>query len=345
VDYKNCGALVPKHSWLMSLLTLAAVCSGQPPAWAYDSFELPASVEQTRIPRRLPGGDHLSPKVDPALLAEIDRQRAAIERLYAKGDYVAAEPIYNNYVQLMEKVAPDDARLAYALLNYGDLLERLHKYNESSIVVGRAQEILARHDLQAMPYALKQWKLGMTLDEFAKLPPPDAAGKVKSICSCDAGQTLEQTSAEDKATEVVQCGYWAVSDKAGMTVPYKMTVAGIECRPDFKFIRDDKAYRLFEISLSFFGSNFENMKQALVSRYDKPQEETVENMKTEMGNIFPLSNLIWDNGVSKIKLTNADGTNVGLAKLRFVHRQLMLVCAKRQSEQTSMPVQRAGQDL
>jgi hypothetical protein len=68
-------------------------------------------------------------------------------------------------------------------------------------------------------------------------------------------------------------------------------------------------------------------------------------MRTEMGNNFRLTNLIWDNGVSRIRLSNADGTNTGIAKLVYSHRQLFLSYAQRVNEHRQIPAKRAEKDL
>ena len=59
-------------------LTAATLCAVSPGRCSYDAFELPPGVEQTRIPRRLPGGDHIWPKVNPADLAAIEGDHVAL---------------------------------------------------------------------------------------------------------------------------------------------------------------------------------------------------------------------------------------------------------------------------
>ncbi|HEY9793453.1 MAG TPA: tetratricopeptide repeat protein [Candidatus Obscuribacterales bacterium] len=333
--------------WLSVACTLiSSLCLSAPAFAGYDAFELPPNVEQTIIPKRLPGSDHFGVRrVDPADLAAIDRLRANIERLYAQNNYEMAEPLYRQYVTLVEKVAPDDNRVAYALQNYADLLQRLGRYGDAQGAESRAQGILDKNNVHVEPFSLKQYKLGMTLDEFRKLEPPGVTGKVKTTCSCDQGQNAEPASDSDVEARVVNCGLWTIESKTGPGKPYKMTVANIECRPIFKFIDDNGVYRLFEISLTFFGSNYAEMQQALIGKYNRPNEQYVEKMRTEMGNLFPMTNLIWDNGVSKIRLSNADGTNTSVSKLRFIHRQLFLAYAKRISEQKDLPAKRREQDL
>jgi hypothetical protein len=341
-----CHAAALSTAVLSSLLLLLA-----PPAFAeWDEFQLPPGIEQTRIPRRLPSSGRLAPRVDPALIAEIDRTRAAIERLYARGDYEAAEPLYAQYVDLVGRAAPGDVRLAYALQNYGELLQKLHRYGDAAKIDSRAQTLFVENNIKEQPFALKQYQLGMTLDEFTKMSPPGLTDKVKTVCSCDQGQTEEVVSQDEILAKVVNCGFWlnpekAPAGKSGIRKPYKMTVGSIECRPDFRFIEADGGYRLFDISLTFFASHYDEMRQALVAKYGPPKDETVENMRTEMGNNFRLTNLIWDNGVSRIRLSNADGTNVGIAKLVYSHRQLFLSYAQRLNEHRQIPAKRAEKDL
>src|SRR4051812_37338442 len=52
---------------------------------------------------------------------------------------------------------------------------------------------------ESIAYSLKEFKMGMSLDDFSKLGPPGGADRalIKGVCSCDAGQSLESTTAED----------------------------------------------------------------------------------------------------------------------------------------------------
>jgi hypothetical protein len=280
--------------------------------------------------------------------ADIDRienLRLEIQRLYAQHDYANAEPVYRRYVAAIERVAPTDTRLAMALQNYGELLRKLHKDTEAAAAEARASAILSSGEGAVLPYALKDWRLGMTLDDFTKLAPPGDPAKIKNVCSCDAGQEVEVLNDEDKSAKIIQCGYWQKGLKDVVGDPFKISVAHIDCSPDFRFVEDGGAYRLFEINVPFFSSDYQAMKRALIEKYGDPKLTKVTKVKTEMGNIFPLTDLIWDNGVSRIKLTNADGSNLGRAKLRYIHRQLYLAYANRINAQRESPTRQAAEDL
>lgn len=334
-----------RRAGLSFLFLIGTLALTTPPAWCdYDSFELPPGVEQTRIPRRLRPTTVIKPGANQEDLIQIEHLRLQIEHLYKINDFAGAEPLYRAYVALLEKVVPDDARVATALQNYADLLHQLHRDADAAAALGKAQAILSRMEEDVHPFGLKQYRLGMKHDEFTHLPAPGIDQKVRSVCSCDQGQTLEILSGPDKIASVVQCGFW-LSTKGEPDQPYKMTVADIECYPDFKFIKDEDDLRLFEISLTFFRSYFDSMKEALIARYGKPKEVKTSNMQTEMGNNFRVEDLIWDNGISKIRLTNIDGTDLTRAKLRYIHKQLSLIYAKRISDAQSVPLKRAEEDL
>jgi hypothetical protein len=102
---------------------------------------------------------------------------------------------------------------------------------------------------------------------------------------------------------------------------------------------------LYEISIGFFSSNFVDFQRALTAKYGEPTDTKTSKVRTEEGHVFPLTNVIWDNGVSRIKLTNADGDNFGRAKLRFIHRQLFLSYARRVNDARDSKVRRASEDL
>jgi hypothetical protein len=200
---------------------------------------------------------------------------------------------------------------------------------------------------ESKAFSLKEFKLGMSLDDFSKMAGPIGAepGKVKAVCSCEANQNVENLNAEDQAAKIIQCGFWnKVGDKLEGG-PYRMTVAGIQCSPDFRFIEDNGVYRLFEISIAFYSSNFKDMQAALTQKYGPPASEKSLKMTTEMGNIHKATNLIWDNGISRIRLTNVDGNNIGRARMRYIHYRLAAAYNSRVNQNRADPNRRASDDL
>jgi hypothetical protein len=315
-----------------------------------DDFSLPDGVEKTPEFMRIPLPKYTTPK-KRSLEEEgkaIEDMRLLIKKYYAESNYQAAEPIYGRYVVMLEKVGATDAQQSEALQNYADLLRKLHKDSEAMAIEERAHAILARSESKGIPFALKQFRLGMSLDDFSNLPAPavETGTSIKPICSCDKDQTVEViNSAEDRAAKMIQCGYWTSTSKDGPWTPYVMTVAGIRCTPDFKFIEDKGAYKLFEISISFYSSNYDDMQKALLSKYGEPTGNHSEKVKTPMGNIFKQQQLSWDNGVSKIKLDNVDGTSLEKARLTYIHRQLFLVYAQKLNEPENKQMKHARDDL
>lgn len=200
---------------------------------------------------------------------------------------------------------------------------------------------------EGIAYALKEFKLGMSLDDFTKVGAPAGAdpAKVKAVCSCEASQDVESVNDEDRTAKVVQCGFWNKEGDKLAGGPYRMTVGGLQCSPDFRFIEDGGIYRLYEISVALYSSNFKDMQAALINKYGQPTSQKVVKMRTESGNIYPATNLIWDNGVSRIRLSNVDGTNIGRARLRYLHQRLFIAYAGRINDQRATPMKRASDDL
>jgi hypothetical protein len=201
---------------------------------------------------------------------------------------------------------------------------------------------------ESLAYSLKEFKLGMSLDDFTKGTMAVAAqnpAAPKAVCSCEAGQTLEVVSEEDQKAKVIVCGFWSKSGDVISAQPHRMTVGGIQCSPDFRFIEDGGIYRLFEISISIYASNFKDMREALTSKYGPPAATRVEKVTTESGNIYKATNLIWDNGVSRIRLSDVDGNNTTRAKLRYLQLRLATAYIDRINSQRATPVRRASDDL
>jgi hypothetical protein len=200
---------------------------------------------------------------------------------------------------------------------------------------------------EATAYSLKEFKLGMSLDDFTKAGPPAGADRatIKGVCSCDAGQTLESVTPEDAKAKTIVCGFWSKAGDQIAAQPYRMTVAGVQSSPDFRFIEDGGIYRLMEISISFYSSNFKDMDNALTAKYGNPAAVRKEKITTESGNIYPSTNLIWDNGVSRIRLSDVDGNNIARAKLRYIQLRLYRAYNARLDSQHASPVQHASDDL
>lgn len=332
----------------LAVLAVNLATSGYSPAWGdYDAFELPPGIEQTRIPRPLKSGMRSYRSANPEDIRRIEALRASIERYFTAKSYVEAEPLYTQYVGLLEKVGADDSQVASAFQNYAQLLRKLNKDEDANAAEIKANAILTRSGVERQAFGLKEYKLGMTLDDFAKIAPPGTdPKKVKSVCSCDAGQSVESVTPEDKDAKVIKCGFWNLAPDGTIAhKPHALSVANIECEPDFRFVETDGVYRLYEISIAFYNSDFDKIKKALIGKYGEPTGQEVEKLRTEMGRIYPLTNLIWDNGVSKIRLANAEGTNTGRAKLRYIHRQLFLAYAKRVTDAKDSSGKQAATDL
>jgi len=256
----------------------------------------------------------------------LESYRLLINRYVRENKFAEVEPYYKSYIQLLEKTRADRAQIAGALQRYSELLKKLGRIPESKAAEIKAHGLLTGEDIRD-GYSLKEFHLGMSLDDFVRLPPPvSAQGPVKVVCSCDAGQKVEILTPEDEAAGLVLCGYWV--NAGNLLSPHKMTIANIECVPDFRFIRDKGIYRLMEITTSFYSSYFPNMKTALQGKFGTPASNSVNKRRTETGNIFPETLIEWDNGISKIRLRNIDGLTFDKARLRFVHKPLHQIWSK-----------------
>lgn len=200
---------------------------------------------------------------------------------------------------------------------------------------------------ESIAYSLKEWKLGMSLDDFTRLPLPVGADAklVKAVCSCDANQTLEVATEDERRAKTIVCAFWSKPSDLVGAAAYRMTVAGVECSPDFRFIEDGGVYKLMEISITFYSSNYKKMQDALTAKYGNPIAARKEKITTGEGNLFESHYLIWDNGVSRIRLTDVDGNNTTRAKLRFLQLRLISAYNARLDQNQAAPTKRASDDL
>ena len=147
-------------------------------------------------------------------------------------------------------------------------------------------------DLQkpsAEPYSFKDFKLGMTLEEFNKLTPS------------------ETYKFDDKRFQV-----------------YRMidtTIGGIKCHAFFMFNDYGKGLQLYTINITIQKDDFPSVKDALIHKYGSPVNTSKITKSNAMGAKFDGEQLIWINETSLISAESI-GAKIDEAYIMFVHSKL-----------------------
>lgn len=264
------------------------------------------------------------------------------------GSYAEAEPAYIQYLTLLQKSGADDAKLAFEFHNYAELLKKLSMFDQARKAESRAESFRIRA-LRPPVYAFKQYPLGITLGDFCKLPPPpDPEGKgakLKMVCSCDQGQTVERLTPEDKAAGVIVCGLWKEIGTPPVLHSAYLPVGNTHCTPDFRFINDKGTYRLFEITMSFYSSSYDRFFEALEAKYGAPCDKETEKIQSESFKMWHDERFMWNNRVSTIVLAKMDNRSLERSRLRYLHDKLYQLFLRRLADANRQPTKETVHDL
>ncbi|MEP5937327.1 MAG: hypothetical protein ABJ239_03275 [Erythrobacter sp.] len=159
------------------------------------------------------------------------------------------------------------------------------------------------------PFSMRGVELGTTIDEFKDAAIPndeDEYTNLQSGCSNDTGPKGDKfyLSSDDKAAGIVECKWYSSikSLRIRMFWEHWIKIGKGSGIPTFRFIERDNELRLFEISFYANNQYYPDIHDALTRGYG-PAEETVSPFQTKAGADFTSLRSVWNNGLSKITLT------------------------------------------
>lgn len=181
------------------------------------------------------------------------------------------------------------------------------------------------------PYDFKSIPLGITLEEFRKLPHPDGDARSKPMCTGDKvqfyyefGERFEvQKFGVEKELGLVKCVFWGKGyrdrpEVTGLNLgggSYGSSKYGFEFMPD-----GAGTPRLYEIYVEANLDAADDIVAALTAKYGKPKS-IPGTMQTKAGARFDQITHIWANPKSSITMQTR-ATRIDDMVLLFVHTGL-----------------------
>jgi len=215
----------------------------------------------------------------------------------------------------------------------------------------------------ADPYTFRDYKLGMTLDEFKALPYPELNEEItkKSYGSELDPKTIRLVCSDQEnepygmkvyghglAPTGIRC-MWRHSEYTshlqGLSSGYKnpaggawISVGAINSQEvEFDFGPDDAGVqRLYRIHTTGPNSRFDAELEAFTTKWGKPTSVTQEDLQNGMGNHFASGHVKWQNGVSTIELIQRVG-DINTMSISYYHDTLFTQAAARAKAQEPPP--------
>lgn len=188
------------------------------------------------------------------------------------------------------------------------------------------------------PYEFKGDQLGMSYDDF----------KRKHYRTFDAGEPYEvpfvstkRSVEERKRNPISTLGeepWHPDANIIGATVtypfedfkdsPHTPTLAKIPAKLHLYSFIDEKLYK---ITFLLPHDGYQAVKEAMIYTYKEPSRSESQELQNRFGATFRGDQLLWDNGVSQILLTERLG-NIDTSAVIFLHTELDALRKKRESE-------------
>jgi|GEM_PF-2992854 len=182
----------------------------------------------------------------------------------------------------------------------------------------------------AEPYALRGYKLGITMDEFKAMPHPEAANypgeKIYILCSGDSGATADlAVSGTNAQLGFIYCKHF-LKKSTSIGVSYqevRLTFNTIGLSPKFVFTPapDNSSSRLAYIFIDSDMRNWEKLYAAFRGEYGNPADVASEKIKTG-GVIYDKLIAAWKNADSFLFLEQRTDDQLNLMTMDFTHKAL-----------------------
>lgn len=191
------------------------------------------------------------------------------------------------------------------------------------------------------PFSFRGIKLGITIDEFRRIPHPEMPNDKKAHvrCSTDIKKNeydLFHLDSDLKKAGVHQCGFFS---SRSSSYHDRISVANIQyvAEPSFHFFaKNNEPHRLFRIIIPVAVPYTNQLLDALRERYGEPQTSTDREVQNAFGASFQSRFRMWQNSVSEISVLERapklDGTT-----LMYLHTSLMKELERRLEEINGRP--------
>lgn len=190
--------------------------------------------------------------------------------------------------------------------------------------------VLVATTAHAEPYALRGYKLGMTIDEFKAMAHPDSANypgeKIYVLCTGDQGATSALTVTEaNSKLGFIYCKYF-LKKTTSIGESYedaKIMLHTIGLSPKFSFVPSPKggSKQLGYIFIDNDMRNWDKLYAAYQAEYGPAAEVSKEKMT--IGNtVVDKVTAIWQNPDSLIFLGQRTDDQIDLVTIDYTHKAL-----------------------
>lgn len=223
--------------------------------------------------------------------------RAEIIVCYSEHKLEEAAKIFRQMISLMENAKFDNSTIAGTYQSYADLLRTLKNHIEADAAQVKSDEYSKRAG-NPIPYSVKGFRLGMSLDSFRSLPPlAEKNESSRLICSCDKKQSHLQMTEVEHVAKIIRCNYF-MGDSFGSP---SLSIADEKWEPQsFGFIEDHGTYKLYlmQFDVQLIASDFLHLEAAFTKRFGTPVSSKVGQICLDDGTMIPSKTVAYKNGVS-----------------------------------------------
>jgi len=199
----------------------------------------------------------------------------------------------------------------------------------------------------AAEYSFRGIPLGITLDEFRRLPHPDQIAGAQVFCTGEVDRVTNvwlEVFGADATLGVKRCSYYTVTKLQYLKPSYflqKVQLGAIVAPADFVFYPDPErggTYRLMLIVMEGDSNRFDAMVSAYTERFGKPASLTAAApVETPSGRRRSNMVAVWTGGSSEIRVTKRFGGSIKTMEIQYFEKRLFALYAKARGELTGKP--------
>ncbi len=199
----------------------------------------------------------------------------------------------------------------------------------------------------AAEYSFRGIPLGITLDEFRRLPHPDQIAGAQVFCTGEVDRVTNvglEVHGADATLGVKRCSYYTVTKLQYLKPSYllhNIQLGAIVAPADFVFYPDPErggTYRLMLIVMEGGSNRFDAMVSAYTERFGKPASlAEAPPVETPSGRRHKNMVALWEGAGTEIRLTKRFGGSIKTMEVQYFEKRLFALYAKARDKLTGKP--------